>query len=137
MMDKEDAEAERDEARAEVKFLTQELDMYEEEACGSEDDARKDAATIVTLRTQLGELLAVIHRDGGHKQDELGLDKAVELAMHVSVERVARLVEAVGVLRLWERYDTSDMTDVDCMLAYADAIGANRAFLAQHKESEP
>lgn len=36
-----------------------------------------------TVRKQLGDLLAVIHRDGGHYQDAHGTEKAVEDAMRV------------------------------------------------------
>ena len=65
-------------------------------ACGPEnaDDTaeraagliRKQADTFDALSSQLGNLLAVIHRDGGHYESEHGTEKAcadAELAVHV------------------------------------------------------
>lgn len=42
---------------------------------------RKQADTIAALSSQLGNLLAVIHRDGGHYESEHGTEKAVTDAM--------------------------------------------------------
>jgi hypothetical protein len=41
------------------------------------------------LESKLLDLLAVIHRDGGHKVEELGLQAAWEQAMQLSSERIA------------------------------------------------
>lgn len=76
-------------------------------ACGPEsaDDTadraagliRKQADTIAALSSQLGNLLAVIHRDGGHYESEHGTEKAcadAETAVHVLRGSLEGYVEA-------------------------------------------
>jgi len=78
--------------------------IQKSQADGSTPAARPDAEEGITIQSpqdnlatparpdslrMLGELLAVIHRDGGLYQDEHGLEKAVADAMRLSSERIA------------------------------------------------
>lgn len=52
--------------------------------------AAQSAADHAELRTHLGELLAVLHGDGGHYEAEHGTDKAVADAMVKFYDRIKR-----------------------------------------------
>jgi selenocysteine lyase/cysteine desulfurase len=52
--------------------------------------------------TRLGELLSVIHRDGGHYVQEHGIDKAYEDALRLSADRLPTLSTDEEVKRLRE-----------------------------------
>ena len=115
------------------------------------DKALADADRLKTAITRQAAAVRSLH---ANEETEVNTLRAKVNAAHLAVvtldsEReanailtaevaklTARLDEAVGVIRLWERYDTSDMSDVDCMLAYADAISANRAALAKQEPSQ-
>lgn len=49
------------------------------EVCQQRDEARREASTV---QRRLWDLLAVIHRDGGHHREMVGEEKAVADALH-------------------------------------------------------
>ena len=65
-------------------------------------DAEKQAATNRDASIKLGNLLAVIHRDGGHYQNEHGTDKAIAdaeqriRATHGAADELAMLVRRLA-----------------------------------------
>lgn len=82
-----DLEADLSAARAEIERLTKERD----EALAAEAEYRRKNHALTNERDAnakwLGELLAVIHRDGGHYQSQHGDEKAVDEA-HMIVARL-------------------------------------------------
>jgi len=49
------------------------------------------------LQSKLHNLLAVIHRDGGHYTEKHGLEKSVQDAMQLSSERIAHSLNSVPI----------------------------------------
>ena len=99
-------------------------------------------AEIAETRSMLLDLLAVIHRDGGHKTHEIGRKLAWEQAMQLSSERIAErdealaraewaeqaladrdaaIVEAVPLLQLL-RSKLSIPDEINALLARLDAL---------------
>ncbi len=55
--------------------------------------APRTEAVTAPILAQLAELLCVIHRDGGHRINEVGMAQAYEEAMQLSSERIAGVIE--------------------------------------------
>lgn len=64
---------------------------------------RRQADAIAALSSQLGNLLAVIHRDGGHYESEYGTEKACADAMQRICDTRARLGAADELAMLVRR----------------------------------
>lgn len=90
------------------------------------------------VNNYLLELLAVIHRDGGHYVEEHGLEKAVADALRLSSERVAGVVEEGRCVRLIRdmaeqhrntgpSFGGQRNAEADAMDRAADAIAALKA----------
>ena len=97
---------------AEIARLTAERDRFEEalgRAClvGATtyliERAEKAEADRDTARRWLGELLAIIHRDGGHYQAEHGNQKAVEDAHQVWADLMQQIDAARAEIEVWRR----------------------------------
>jgi hypothetical protein len=64
------------------------------------------ANRISSLNALLGELLCIVHRDGGQYIAEHGVAKAQQDAIVLSAERIARLSEMREALEWWDRQAT-------------------------------
>ncbi len=91
-------------------------------------------------------LLARIHRDGGHYVQQHGLEKAIEDAHKVSANRTCDLDEAVGLLReshdqfdyiLSHVYDEAYPGMLSECRTRRDHLSAFLSRLAQPKETKP
>ncbi len=82
--------------------------------------APRTEAVTAPLLTQLAELLCIIHRDGGHRINEVGMAQAYEEAMQLSSERIAGVIEG----RRQMRETCAQVAWARSALATAEAIRA-------------
>jgi hypothetical protein len=84
--------------------------------------AEKAEAEIASLSKMLGELLAVIHRDGGHKQNKVGTEQAWQEAMSLSSDRIVEHEEIASLKEQVERKDAAIRTIGVKLMAIEDTV---------------
>jgi hypothetical protein len=80
------------------------------------------ATAIAQQDALIGELLAVIHRDGGQYLDTHGMEKATRDAMQLSSDRIADAEAALGALSAAKGYLLNAQIDLETGCAKATAI---------------
>lgn len=100
----------------------------EEEDYYTGSDHTEQNLEMVELRRQLGDLLAVIHRDGGHYQAEHGTEKAVADAH----ERIVELRTLLQNERYWMQAAKERIGELEQQLADA-AINRRRETIAREE----
>ena len=102
-------------ALAQLDAARQQLDSTIKDAAAWSVLLAASEQQLDAVRQQLGNLLAIIHRDGGHRQSAVGTDQAVEEAHQIwatliaSEQQVKRLRKALRELQ----HKTAGVDDFD------------------------